>query len=72
MTTEPALDEPNRSGRPWICELCGHFMVLLDGTSSASMCSDSGSTHRLIAYTGTEQAILIRNDRAQRHGTRDP
>lgn len=46
---------------PWICELCAHFMVLpVERNSSGSTCERSDAGHRLIPYTGTEQAIAIR------------
>lgn len=67
MTDVPANDQPAGPGAPWICQTCGHFMVLHDGREvSESVCPDAGGPHRLTAYTGTEIAIAIRNERDKR------
>jgi hypothetical protein len=46
---------------PWICEVCAHFMVLvIERTTSPSSCPQSNRGHRLIRYTGTAQAVALR------------
>ena len=55
-------EEPDELGSPWICERCGHFMVLTGRRGrSTSLCKDTGSEHRLVQYQSTEQALAIRN-----------
>lgn len=72
MTDVPGSGQPGGLGVPWICETCGHFMVLHDGRdASESVCRDAGGPHRLTAYTGTEMAIAIRNERDKRLRGRD-
>ncbi len=72
MTDVLASGQPDGLGVPWICETCGHFMVLRDGLDvSESVCRDADGPHRLTAYTGTEMAIAIRNERDKRLGGRD-
>ena len=70
MTDVPASDRPVAGGVPWICETCGHFMVLRDGRETTeSVCRNADGPHQLTAYTGTEMAIAIRNQRDKRLGS---
>ena len=56
------IEEPDQLGAPWICERCGHFMVLSGSIGrSTSHCKDTGSEHRLVPYQSSEQALAIRS-----------
>lgn len=64
MSSSDELSAIEGAMAPWICELCAHFMVLsADRTTSPSSCARSNRGHRLVRYTGSEQAMAIRQER---------
>ena len=68
MSSSDQTEPLDQRMAPWICELCALFMVLpVRRTTSPSSCAQSNLGHRLIRYTGTEQAVAIRNELAS-HG----
>jgi hypothetical protein len=56
---------------PWICEECGHFVVLPEGRSETThRCPTTDGAHRLVPYTGAMQAFEIRNEMVRRDDQR--
>ena len=67
MSSSEQTEPLDKQMAPWICEACAHFMVLVVGrTTSSSPCPQSNRGHRLIHYTGTEQAVALRQEREAR------
>ena len=63
MSSSDQTEPIDQRMAPWICELCSDFMVLAaERTTSPSSCAQSNRGHRLIRYTGTEQALAIRHE----------
>ncbi len=63
MSSSEQTEPLDQQMAPWICEACAHFMVLvIERTMSSSSCPQSNRGHRLIRYTGTEQAVALRQE----------
>ena len=63
MSSTEQTEPLDQQMAPWICEVCAHFMVLvIERTTSPSSCPQSNRGHRLIRYTGTEQAVSLRQE----------
>ncbi len=63
MSSTEQTEPLDQQMAPWICEACAHFMVLvIERTMSSSSCPQSNRGHRLIRYTGTEQAVALRQE----------
>lgn len=67
MSTTPDPDPATRPTVPWICEVCGHFVVRAAGqpdggrSDTTHPCRGTDGEHRLVPYTGAVQAFEIRN-----------
>ena len=63
MSSSEQTEPVDQQMAPWICEVCAHFMVLVvERTTSSSSCPQSNRGHRLIRYTGSEQAVALRQE----------
>lgn len=63
MSSSEQTESLDQEMAPWICEVCAHFMVLVvERTTSSSSCAQSNRGHRLIRYTGSEQAVALRQE----------
>ena len=67
----PDSDPAHRPTVPWICDACGHFVVLAEGRSETTHpCPSTDGGHRLVPYTGAIQAFEIRNEVVRRDDQR--